>query len=139
MPGKIAVGFDGSEGSRRALQRAIRMAAQESSVLEVVSVEELPRYAGTVGEVIEEQEAANHHLKGLHEQARQIAEEHGVTVRSVILAGHPAKGLVDYASEAEIDTLVIGHSGHSSLWGSFLGTTADKVVRHAPCSVLVVR
>lgn len=139
MAGKIAVGFDGSDGSRRALQRAIRMAAQEASVLEVISVEELPKFAGTVGEVIEEQEAANNYLKGLHEQAKKMAEEYGVAVRSVILAGHPAKGLVDYAGEAKIDTLVIGHSGHSSLWGSFLGTTADKVVRHAPCSVLVVR
>jgi nucleotide-binding universal stress UspA family protein len=35
--------------------------------------------------------------------------------------------------------LIIGHRGHSGIWGRLLGTTADKVVDHAPCSVLVVR
>ncbi len=139
MHGKIAVGFDGSEGSQRALDRAMHMAGLENSALEVVSIEELPRYPGTVGEVIEEQETASSRMQALHEEVRRKAREAGVTVHSVILVGHPAKSLVDYVKEANVETLVIGHSGHSSLWGSFLGTTADKVVRHAPCSVLVVR
>lgn len=136
---KIAVGFDGSDGSRKALERAINLAALEKLVLDVVSIEEVPRYAGTIGEVIEEQETATHHIRQLHEEAERLAKARGVTIRSVLLVGHPAKSLVDYAGETKIEMLVIGHSGHSSLWGSFLGTTADKVVRHAPCSVLIVR
>jgi hypothetical protein len=35
--------------------------------------------------------------------------------------------------------VVIGHTGHSGVWGLFLGTTAEKVSRHAACSVLIVR
>ena len=34
---------------------------------------------------------------------------------------------------------VMGHMGHSSVWGTFMGTTAEKVTRHVTCSVLVVR
>jgi nucleotide-binding universal stress UspA family protein len=139
MSRKIGVGFDGSEGSRRALQEAVRLAALEKAALHVISVEELPRYAGTVGEVIEEQETANEAIKKLHDQARQIAGEHSVQITPVVRVGHPAKGLVDYSKEANLDLLVLGHTGHSALWGSFLGTTADKVIRHTPCSVLVVR
>jgi nucleotide-binding universal stress UspA family protein len=139
MARKIGVGFDGSDGSRRALQEAIRLAVLEKAVLHVVSIEELPRYAGTVGEVIEEQDTANENIKKLHEEVRRIASEHGVEIEPIIRVGHPAKGLVDYSVEAKLDLLVLGHSGHSALWGSFLGTTADKVIRHTPCSVLVVR
>jgi nucleotide-binding universal stress UspA family protein len=49
------------------------------------------------------------------------------------------KSLPSDARDAEPDPLFVGHSGHSGLWGTFLGTTADKVVRHAPRSVFIVR
>ena len=60
-------------------------------------------------------------------------------IKTQIKIGHPARSLVDYASETGVDLLVLGHSGYSGIWGSFLGTTADKVIRHATCSVLVIR
>lgn len=55
------------------------------------------------------------------------------------VAGNVAKSIVEYAATGAFDLLVIGQTGQSGVWGTFLGTTADKVVRHAPCSVLVVR
>ena len=67
------------------------------------------------------------------------AEKFGVDVNPEKRFGHPAQALVHYVKESHIDLLVIGHTGHSKLWGTFLGTTADKVVRHAESSVLVVR
>jgi nucleotide-binding universal stress UspA family protein len=56
-----------------------------------------------------------------------------------LLRGHAAQRVVEFARKEGADLIVIGHSGHSSVWGTFLGTTADKIVRHAACSVLVVR
>jgi hypothetical protein len=35
------------------------------------------------------------------------------------------------------DLLVLGRSGHSAIWGRFIGTTAEKVARHVECSVLI--
>jgi nucleotide-binding universal stress UspA family protein len=136
---KIAVGFDGSDGAWKALQEAVRLARLEKAELWVISIEELPRYPGAPSEVNEEKEATNHYLHTIHQEAATLANREGVTLHTDIRIGHPARGLVDYVSERGIDLLVLGHSGHSSLWGTFLGTTADKVVRHAPCSVLVVR
>jgi nucleotide-binding universal stress UspA family protein len=136
---KIAVGFDGSDGAWKALQEAVRLARLEKAELWVISIEELPRYPGAPSEVNEEREAANSYLHTIHQEAATLANREGVTLHTDIRIGHPARGLVDYVSERGIDLLVLGHSGHSSLWGTFLGTTADKVVRHAPCSVLVVR
>jgi len=139
MTRKIAVGFDGSEGAQKALREAIRLTRMEKAELWVISMEELPRYPGVPSEVKEEKEAANHYLERLHQEAAALANSEGVTLHTDIRIGHPARGLVDYVSERGIDLLVLGHSGHSRVWGTFLGTTADKVVRHAPCSVLVVR
>jgi len=56
-----------------------------------------------------------------------------------IAAGHPAQELVRAAKEVGADLIVLGHSGHSAVWGPLLGAVTEKVSRHAPCSVLIVR
>ena len=92
-----------------------------------MAILEFPRREGCAGATVE---------RGI---AGFDANSEGVTLHTDIRIGHPARGLVDYVTERGVDLLVLGHSGHSSLWGTFLGTTADKVMRHAPCSVRVVR
>ena len=56
MAKKIAIGYDGSDGSKKALTEAIRVAILENAQLYIISIEEVSRYPGTVGEVMEEQE-----------------------------------------------------------------------------------
>jgi nucleotide-binding universal stress UspA family protein len=56
-----------------------------------------------------------------------------------IRAGHPAQEILDAARAHRADLIVLGHSGRSGAWGRFLGTTAEKVSRHAECAVLIVR
>jgi nucleotide-binding universal stress UspA family protein len=139
---KIVIGFDGSEGSWKALKEAAKLATNDKAQLYLVSIEELPSFPTTMGEVVEEQESSSSHLYKLQRQAMDELLATGYDANNLvnqIKVGHPAKGLVDYAAAVSADLLVIGHSGHSGVWGSFLGTTADKVVRHASCSVLVVR
>jgi nucleotide-binding universal stress UspA family protein len=41
--------------------------------------------------------------------------------------------------EGGYDLVVMGHTGHSSAWGTFMGMTAEKMTRHVTCSVLVIR
>ena len=138
---KILVAFDGSAGSSRALEVAAVMAREYGlPTLHAVSVAEPPpRFAATVGEVDEEREAAEEHYRQLHEQARRVAAEHGVALAGTIVHGHAARMIVEQARAGGCDLLVMGHSGHSGVWGQFLGTTTDRVSRHAPCSVLIVR
>jgi nucleotide-binding universal stress UspA family protein len=71
--------------------------------------------------------------------AKRIAAEHGLELATRIEAGHPAQTIVRVAKEGGYDLVVMGHTGHSSVWGTFMGTTAEKVTRHVTCSVLVVR
>jgi nucleotide-binding universal stress UspA family protein len=53
--------------------------------------------------------------------------------------GDPADELIGFAEREEIDVIVIGSTGKGFLKRKVLGSVSDKVVRHARCSVYVVR
>lgn len=59
-------------------------------------------------------------------------------VRAVRI-GSTYDAIVQYAKENAIDLIVIGTHGRSGLVHVLLGSVAERVVQHAPCSVLVVR
>lgn len=137
---QILVGVDGSAGSLRAVEVAAALAREFGAALRAVSVaEDTRRFAATVGEVDEERAATEAYLQEVQERARHVAAEHGVALQTTIVHGHAAQALAEATRTGGVDLLVLGHSGHSGVWGSFLGTTADKVTRHAACSVLIVR
>ena len=137
---KICCAYDGSPGAQRALEAALRLAPEQSAPLYIVMVEErLPRYAATVGEMEEAREEEGAYAARVLAEATQRAQAAGVAVETAVRFGHPAQALVRFLEEGGFDLLVIGQSGHSEIWGRFLGATVDKVTRHAPCSVLIVR
>lgn len=87
---------------------------------------------------------------GLHEQMRQealvkireLAETafpNAHNVRAVVKDGRPADVICRTAAEEKADVIILPTHGHSGLKHVLLGSVAEKVVRHAPCSVLVVR
>ena len=136
----IVVGLDGSEGARHALERALDLASLTHGAVHAVSVEEhIPAYAATVGEVDDEVEFKNHYFKGVHADAVKAAGSRRMILSFDIVRGHAADQLVRAAVDRKADLLVIGHAGHSRLHNLLLGSTADRVVEHAPCPVLVVR
>jgi nucleotide-binding universal stress UspA family protein len=82
--------------------------------------------------------------KGL-EEACATAAALGPKAQSVLLRGRPWEELVDYAQRCQASLLCVGSHGHGGArkaqrrevteW--ILGSTADRVLRHAPCPVLV--
>ena len=66
----------------------------------------------------------------------RVAGEEGVT--PVLLQGHSGQAITDYAEEIGADCIVIG-SHKPELSDFFLGSTATRIVRFAPCSVHVLR
>ncbi len=135
----IACAFDGSDCSRRALDVALHLARADQQKLWMIFIEEMPRYPGAPSETNEELERADAIFDKLRDEALDAGKKCGVAVVAEKRVGHPAQALVRYVKDAGVDLLVMGHTGHSKLWGTFLGTTADKVVSHATCSVHVVR
>jgi universal stress protein F len=57
---------------------------------------------------------------------------------SKIISGHAGRVIVDYASTNEIDCIIVA-SHRPGIGDFFLGSTAARVVRHANCSVHVIR
>lgn len=62
-----------------------------------------------------------------------------IPVTHVLLEGDPAAELVRYAADAGIDVIVIGTHGRTGVDRLVMGSVAEKVMREAPCSVLVVK
>jgi nucleotide-binding universal stress UspA family protein len=137
---RALVGFDGSPSSQRALERGLQLATEHGCKLTVVTVEaHLPHYAATVGEMDEERRREEQQAHRVLTEASALAAERGVTIHSTVRIGHAAQEILRAAAEAEAEVILLGHSGHSGVWGRFLGSTAEKVSRHASCSVLLVR
>ena len=67
-----------------------------------------------------------------------IAKASGIEVGVEVRMGHSYKTILEVADEKSADMIIIA-SHRPGLQDYFLGSTAAKVVRHAKCSVLVVR
>jgi nucleotide-binding universal stress UspA family protein len=136
---RILVANDGSPGGMRALEAAIRIARGRGNRLHMVSVEELPRFATSIDEVVEDKEEANHRFAELAERARAKARAQRVHLEIHLLAGHVVPAIVDLIARERFDLLVIGYMGHSALYNRIIGSTTDRLVELAPCAVLVVK
>ncbi|WP_437206109.1 universal stress protein [Planctomicrobium sp. SH664] len=63
----------------------------------------------------------------------------GLNITRTVRVGTPFLEIIRYARESECDLLVIGTHGRSGLAHVLMGSTAEKIVRKAPCPVLTVR
>jgi len=137
---KILVGYDGSEGAKKALRTAVDIAKHYGAELHSISVEEdLPHYAATVGEVQEAKAEKNGYFARLNEEVREIAATEDVTLHTKVIAGHEVETIVDYAKNHHFDLVVIGFMGHSRIYDRVWGSTSQNIARLVPCTVMVVK
>jgi nucleotide-binding universal stress UspA family protein len=136
---KILLAYDGSEGAKLALKKALYLASHCEAELFILYVGRIPEYAETVSETEEAREQANRYYAKILQSALEMAQEEGIQARTLIRYGKPGDVIVDVANEIGADLIVLGTRKHSPLVRRLLGATADKVVDNANCSVLVVR
>lgn len=139
MFAKILAAHDGSEGAGKAFATALALARQQRAELHMITVEELPRFPASIDEVAEEKDEANHRFVPLLEAARRDAAAAGVALTTHLVPGHVADAVVRLVQQLAIDLLVVGFMGHSQLYERIIGSTTDRLVRLAPCAVLVVK
>ena len=140
---RILVPIDFSDHSKKALQYAIPFAEQFKATIDLLYVVEPAIYPadfsfGQVGFPAVEDELRQ---RGAEELESLIKREIGarVNARSSVRTGKAAYEIEQYAREESIDLIIIATHGHSGMEHVLFGSTAEKVVRHAPCPVLVVR
>jgi len=136
----ILLGLDESDGAQHALAAALELARIHGATLTLLSVEEhLPHYAASVGEVEETVQELNARFRQIQEAAVRQATAQGQQVETLVVAGSAAQTITRTAQTGGYDLIVIGAGRHGALWSGLLGSTADRIVETAPCSVLVVR
>ena len=157
--GAILVCIDGSPRSYHGLQIAIRVAKQFNRRIEAVGVYDpylhYTLFNGIVG-VLSEQASKVFKFadqEKLHEEiidtglakiyqahldvARKLAEDEGVQVRSVLLDGKAYEKILQYIRKTNPALLVLGRIGVHSTDEMDIGSTAENLLRVAPCNVLV--
>ena len=73
------------------------------------------------------------------ETYRQRLQQAGLEGTVMVMHGIPFQSIVDTACDQHVDLIVMGTQGRTGLAHVFLGSVAEKVVRLAPCPVLVTR
>ena len=78
------------------------------------------------------------HLHHFSEHS-DLLSNYGCKVRFAVEYGTPSAAIIDYADRVKADMIVMGSHGESSIGRLLVGSTAEAVMRHAPCPVLVLR
>ena len=139
---KILVPVDLSHASAILLQYASSVAEKFAARLVFLFVvEDLYSYTGLPVEI-----RLDPYDEGLEAYARRnmkdFLEENRLRLtgewESEILVGHPAMEIIDYAAREDIDLIIIGTHGFTGLDRMIFGSVAEKVIKKAPCPVLVV-
>lgn len=145
---RILVPMDGSPLSKRALRIAFdEYPNAEIDVLHVINPAQ-PGYSYPV-----EVETENEPLHGSEEwyerseefaeqlfaEARAMAEEYDADVTTETSVGEPGREIVDYATQHDIDQILIGSHGRDEDEGFLLGSVTETVVFRSPVRVLLVR
>jgi len=140
---RILVPIDFSEHSKNALKYAISFAQKFKASIDLIYVVEPTIYPadfsfGQIGFPNVEEELrtrGNDELENLI--TREIAGK--VPSQKIVRTGKPFYEINQYALEENIDLVIIATHGHTGMEHILFGSTAEKVVRKAPCPVLVVR
>ncbi len=133
---KILVGFDGSEGSENALNKAM-MLVDEDGELIILSVVPLPSEKNLVDQ--KTYELMKQKANNLIDSVLQDIGSHGYTVTGMVEEGDIAAKIIDIASNLNCDVIVLGSKGASELGTYPIGSIANKVVQYAHKPVMLVR
>ena len=144
---KILAPIDFSPHSMEAMRAAMELAKDVGAEVHLVHVIAphhtfIPLPLATSGEQSRELAREAAMLEQAEEElARLKKDEFGDSkkVFTFAVVGHPVQKLVDYAKEQAIDLIVMSTHGRSGAEHMLLGGTTEKIVRDAPCSVLVIR
>lgn len=138
----ILVPLDFSPPSKRALAYAVAVAKQfkaKVTLLHVIEPVATPDFAASFPLMMEDDQlmaAAKNELEGAVKAARiprSAVEE------MLVRFGRSFHEITEAARTRKVDIIVISTHGYTGLKHALLGSTTERVVRHAPCPVLVVR
>jgi len=129
----VPIALDHERDTASAMDVAHKLLAKDGKITALHVMDALPGYVA--------QYLSTEQLEDRHSAATAAlkAELGGVKdARPVVVSGHPGRSIVDFAGTHESDLIVVA-SHRPGLQDYFLGSTAARVMRHAPCAVHVIR
>ncbi len=128
----VALGLSHGHGVA-ALDMAHRLRAKDGTIIALHVIEPVPGFASYYLPPDHETEIRKTAEAAIRERVGKQAD-----AEVVVLSGHPGGTITEYAEEVGADCIIVG-SHKPELQDYLLGSTAARVVRHAPCSVHVLR
>lgn len=132
----IVVGFDGSPAAERAVARAAALSGEYGRVV-IVSASVSP-----VQSMVDEPIAGGPspaERDALLERAASTLRPRGIDPVLVAADAGPTEALVEAARDHDAGLIVVGSKGSDYATRVIVGSTAEALVRQAPCDVLIVR
>lgn len=133
--GRMLVACDGSEHSRKALEKAINMAGEDDEivVLYVIPQTVIEEFKGVIPEVTmaAAQEVVN--------QALETIKSRGKKGMALVRQGNIAEEIIHFAKELECSLIIIGSKGMSKISTFALGSVAEHVAKDADRAVLIIK
>lgn len=139
---RLLVPIDFSPLAEQAVEAAIALARGQSAEILLLHVQEesVDHYGFAGGmRVLEMQNRIETIIRQQMDRFADRVQGHGVAVRCYVRQGQPFAEIDKLARESDVDLIVLTTHGRGGLEHAFLGSTTERVVRAAPCSVFVVR
>jgi universal stress protein E len=139
--------IDFSDTSRLALEQAVRIAAQDGAALHVLHIYDDPwrRLPASSEFKANMPDAPEQYRRAVEGRLRSFCEplSHEVAALRAVFHARPfeghGRGIIDFVERERADLVILGARGSWNLRDAMLGSTAERVVRHAPCSVLTIK
>jgi universal stress protein E len=144
---RIVVGIDFSDTSLRALEQAVRLATQDSATLHIAHIYSGPwhqlHYRAPTPQANPEFIAQYKQalLGRLQSFCEPLHHEVNYLKASYELVDNPShgRGLTQFIRDSGADLVVLGTRGRTNLRDLVMGSTAERIVQDAPCSILAVK
>jgi universal stress protein A len=135
----ILVPIDFSRISQKALDYALPLAKQFGATITLLHAIEPPPYSVDLAYLPKGEEFPIGSMKKELDALAKKTIEPTILKEVIVQVGTAFEVITNLARDSEVDLIVITTHGHTGLKHVFMGSTAERVVRHAPCPVLVVR
>ena len=140
---RILLATDGSEHARPALSALLERPWPNDTKVRVISVAETPLslgvYTGMGANYDQWGEASTKHAQDVVNFAVDRIREHGMPAEGLIRHVDARTEIVEEAAHWRADVVLLGSHGRTGVTRWLVGSVAEHVARHAPCTVEIVR
>jgi nucleotide-binding universal stress UspA family protein len=139
---RILVPLDGSDRAEQAIPVAARIARASGGSIVLAQVATVPKTYGTFTEFSYTADLVDTEMRDARDYLKAMAQFPllaGITVETDVLYGAAAQTLLSMATQFEADLIVMTSQGKTGVKRWLLGSVAQKIARHSPVPVLVLR